>query len=115
MSQNDSNPTLLIIKCIHIIKQSGGETMHLMPVWYPYIDWDNSDLKVKVLKLDTPQEIRDAFEKYQEELKKPVNGYVIKQYFLKRLILNRISFIKVELRGAHVVMEASFQVFVTDL
>lgn len=48
--------------------------MHLMPSWYPYIDWDNSDLKV----LDTPQEIRDAFEKYQEELKKPVNGYVIK-------------------------------------
>ena len=52
--------------------------MHLMPSWYPYIDWDNSDLKVKVLKLDTPQEIRDAFEKCPEELKKPVNGYVIK-------------------------------------
>ena len=115
MSQNDSNPTLLIIKCIHIIKQSGGETMHLMPVWYPYIDWDKSDMKVKVLMPDTPQEIKDAFEKYQEELKKPVNGYVIKQYFLKGLILNRIRFIKVELRGSHVVMEVSFKVFVTDL
>ena len=49
--------------------------MHLMPVWYPYID---CDMKVKVLMPDTPQEIKDAFEKYQEELKKPVNGYVIK-------------------------------------
>lgn len=52
--------------------------MHLMLVWYPYIDWDKSDMKVKVLMPDTPQEIKDAFEKYQEELKKPVNGYVIK-------------------------------------
>ena len=52
--------------------------MHLMPSWYPYIDWDNSDIKLKVLKLDTPQEIRDAFEKYQEELKKPVHGFVDK-------------------------------------
>ena len=48
----------------------GGETMHLMPSWYPYIDWDKSDLKIKVLKPDTPQEIKDDFEKYQEELRK---------------------------------------------
>lgn len=34
--------------------------MHLMPVWYPYIDWDKSDMKVKVLMPDTPQEIKDA-------------------------------------------------------
>ena len=68
----------LFLKCIHIIKQSGGETMHLMPSWYPYIDWDKSDLKVKVLKPDTPQEIKEAFEKHQEELKKPVHGFVVK-------------------------------------
>lgn len=49
-----------------------------MPVWYPYIDWEKSDLKVKVLKLDTPQEIKDEFAKYQEELKKPVHGFVDK-------------------------------------
>ena len=42
-----------------------------MPSWYPYIDWEKSDLKVKVLKPDTPQEIKDEFAKYQEELKKP--------------------------------------------
>ena len=24
--------------------------MHLMPVWYPYIDWEKSDLKVKGVK-----------------------------------------------------------------
>lgn len=52
--------------------------MHLMPSWYPYIDWDKSDLKVKVLKPDTPQEIKDDFTKYLEELKKPGKGYVIK-------------------------------------
>jgi hypothetical protein len=52
--------------------------MQLMPSWYPYIDWDKSDLKVKVLKPDTPQEIKEAFEKHQEELKKPGKGYVIK-------------------------------------
>ena len=52
--------------------------MHLMPAWYPYIDWDKSDLKVKVLKSDTPQEIKDEFAKYQEELKKPVHGFVDK-------------------------------------
>lgn len=67
-----------MIKCIHINKQFEGETMHLMPVWYPYIDWDKSDMKVTVLKPDTPQEIKDEFAKYQEELKKPVKGYVIK-------------------------------------
>ena len=49
-----------------------------MPVWYPYIDWDKSDLKVKVLIPDTPQEIKDAFAKYQEELKEPVHGFVDK-------------------------------------
>ena len=52
--------------------------MHCAPIWYPYIDWDKSDMKVTVLISDTPQEIRDAFEKHQEELKKPVKGYVIK-------------------------------------
>lgn len=52
--------------------------MHLMPSWYPYIDWDKSDLKVKVLKPDTPQEIKDDFAKYLEELKKTGKGYVIK-------------------------------------
>lgn len=52
--------------------------MHLMPVWYSYIDWEKSDLKVKVLKPDTPQEIKDEFAKYQEELKKPVHGFVDK-------------------------------------
>lgn len=52
--------------------------MHLMPVWYPYIDCEKSDLKVKVLKPDTPQEIKDEFAKYQEELKKPVHGFVDK-------------------------------------
>ena len=30
-------------------------------------------------------------------------------------MLNRIRLIKEELRGAYVIMEASFQVFVTDL
>ena len=54
--------------------------MHLMPSWYPYIDWDKSDLKIKVLKPDTPQEIKDDFEKYQEELRKPVHVFVDKQY-----------------------------------
>lgn len=49
-----------------------------MPVWYPYIDLEKSDLKVKVLKPDTPQEIKDEFAKYQEELKKPVHGFVDK-------------------------------------
>lgn len=49
-----------------------------MPAWYPYIDWDKSDLIVKVLKPDTPQEIKDEFAKYQEELKKPVHGFVDK-------------------------------------
>lgn len=67
-----------MIKCIHINKQFEGETMHLMPVWYLYIDWDKSDMKVTVLILDTPQEIKEAFEKYQEELKKPVHGFVDK-------------------------------------
>lgn len=38
----------------------------------------SQQLKKKVLKPDTPHEIRDAFEKHQEELKKPVKGYVIK-------------------------------------
>ncbi len=52
--------------------------MHLMPSWYPYIDWDKSDLKIKVLKPDTPQEIKDDFEKYQEELRKPVHVFVDK-------------------------------------
>ena len=52
--------------------------MQIAPIWYPYIDWDKSDRKVTVLKPDTPQEIKEAFEKYQEELKKPVKGYVIK-------------------------------------
>lgn len=35
-------------------------------------------MKVTVLKPDTPQEIKEAFEKHQEELKKPRKGYVIK-------------------------------------
>ena len=52
--------------------------MHWAPIWYPYIDWDKSDRKVTVLKPDTPQEIRDEFAKYQEELKKPVHGFVDK-------------------------------------
>lgn len=52
--------------------------MHWAPIWYPYIDREKSIIKKKVLKPDTPQEIRDAFEKHQEELKKPVKGYVIK-------------------------------------
>ncbi|WP_302316964.1 hypothetical protein [Holdemanella biformis] len=38
----------------------------------------SQQLKKKVLKPDTPQEIRDAFEKHQEELKKPVHGFVDK-------------------------------------
>ncbi len=42
--------------------------MHLMPVWYPYIDWDKSDMKVKVLMPDTPQEIKDAFEKVSRRI-----------------------------------------------
>lgn len=52
--------------------------MHWAPIWYPYIDWDKSDMKVTVLKPDTPQEIKDEFAKYQEELKKPVHGFVDK-------------------------------------
>ena len=52
--------------------------MQIAPIWYPYIDWDKSDMKVTVLKPDTPQEIKEAFEKHQEELKKPRKGYVIK-------------------------------------
>lgn len=53
--------------------------MHLMPSWYhPYIDWDKSDMKVTVLKSDTPQEIKDEFAKYLEELKKPKKGFVDK-------------------------------------
>lgn len=52
--------------------------MHWAPIWYEYIDREKSTITKKVLKPDTPQEIRDAFEKHQEELKKPVNGYVIK-------------------------------------
>ena len=35
-------------------------------------------MKVTVLILDTPQEIKEAFEKYQEELKKLVHGFVDK-------------------------------------
>ena len=50
--------------------------MHWAPIWYPYIDWDKSDMKVTVLISDTPQEIRDAFEKHQEELKKPLSIFV---------------------------------------
>ena len=52
--------------------------MHLMPSWYPYIDWDKSDMKVTVLKSHTPQEIKDEFAKYLEELKKPKKGFVDK-------------------------------------
>ena len=52
--------------------------MHLMPSWYPYIDWDKSDMKVTVLKSDTPKEIKDEFAKYLEELKKPKKGFVDK-------------------------------------
>ena len=52
--------------------------MHLMPSWYPFIDWDKSDMEVTVLKPDTPQEIKDDFEKHQEELKKPKKGFVDK-------------------------------------
>lgn len=65
-------------KCIHINKQFWGETMHWAPIWYPYIDREKSTIKKKILKPDTPQEIRDAFEKHQEELKKPVHGFVDK-------------------------------------
>ena len=50
-----------------------------MPSWYPYIDWDKSDMEVTVLKPDTPQEIKDDFAKYLEELKKPKKGFVDKQ------------------------------------
>lgn len=52
--------------------------MHLMPSWYPYIDWDKSDMKVTVLKSDTPKEIKDEFAKYLEELKKLKKGFVDK-------------------------------------
>lgn len=52
--------------------------MYWAPIWYPYIDREKSTIKKKVLKPDTPQEIRDAFEKHQEELKKPVHGFVDK-------------------------------------
>lgn len=52
--------------------------MHWAPIWYPYIDKEKSTITKKVLKPDTPQEIRDAFEKHQKELKKPVHGFVDK-------------------------------------
>ena len=52
--------------------------MHEAPIWYPYIDKEKSTITKKVLKPDTPQEIRDEFAKYQEELKKPVHGFVDK-------------------------------------
>lgn len=86
--------------------------MHLMPSWYPYIDWNKSDMKVTVLKSDTPQEIKDEFAKYLEELKKPKKGFVDKQlcfqghsnewpFISKRVILGlwgircgRIKFVK---------------------
>lgn len=61
-----------------LINSFGGETMHWAPIWYPYIDREKSTIKKKILKPDTPQEIRDAFEKHQEELKKPVHGFVDK-------------------------------------
>lgn len=52
--------------------------MHWAPIWYPYIDKEKSTITKKVLKPDTPQEIKDEFAKYQEELKKPVHGFVDK-------------------------------------
>ena len=52
--------------------------MHEAPIWYPYIDKEKSKITKKVLKPDTPQEIKEAFEKHQEELKKTVKGYVDK-------------------------------------
>lgn len=52
--------------------------MHLAPIWDPYIDKEKSTIKKKVLKPDTPQEIKEAFEKHQEELKKPKKGFVDK-------------------------------------
>ena len=52
--------------------------MHLAQIWDPYIDREKSTIKKKVLKPDTPQEIKEAFEKHQEELKKPKKGFVDK-------------------------------------
>lgn len=62
--------------------------MHLAPIWDPYIDREKSTIKKKVLKPDTPQEIKEAFEKHQEELKKPVKGYVDKQLNQKNKVMN---------------------------
>lgn len=42
--------------------------MHEMPVWYPYIDWDKSTLRHKVLLPDTPKDIVDQYEQYLKEL-----------------------------------------------
>ena len=49
----------------------------IMQIWYPYIDKEKSTIK-KVLKPDTPQEIKDEFAKYQEELNKLVHRFVDK-------------------------------------
>lgn len=66
------------IKRLVDIKLRRQIIMHLAPIWDPYIDREKSTIKKKVLKPDTPQEIKEVFEKHREELKKPVKGYVDK-------------------------------------
>lgn len=79
LNDNSAHEISKEIKRIVDIKLRGVNViMHLMPSWYPYIDWDKSDMKVTVLKSDTPQEIKDEFAKYLEELKKPKKGFVDK-------------------------------------
>lgn len=51
--------------------------MHLMPVWYPYIDWEKSDLKVKVLKPDTPQEIKDEICKISRRIEETGSWFLL--------------------------------------
>lgn len=53
--------------------------MHEMPKWFPYIDWDKSTLKSKVLKSYTPKEIRDDYEHYlKEREQEKTKGYIDK-------------------------------------
>lgn len=53
--------------------------MHEMPKWYPYIDWDKSTIKIKVLKQDTPKEIQEDYKRYlKEKEKEKAKGYIDK-------------------------------------
>ena len=51
--------------------------MHWAPIWYPYIDREKPTIK-KNIKTGYSTRNQDAFEKHQEELKKPVHGFVDK-------------------------------------